>query len=83
MLQADVFSAIITDVAGPNPKTDYGEPYWARQLRGQVDENNDPCLKNADSYVWFALESYWTYTFKDDLKDQGGYFNPPAKPSDD
>ena len=77
------FKAIIGDQAGPNPDTDYGQPYWAWQLRGDVTDDHDPCLKNADSYVWFALESYWTYTFKDQLKDQGGYFNPPKKLSDD
>ena len=81
--QVEEYKAIIVDVGGPNPDTDYGEPYWAWQLRGDVTDDHDPCLKNADSYVWFALESYWTYTFKDELKDQGGYFNPPKKLSDD
>lgn len=82
-IQPEEFKAIIGDEAGPNPETDYGEPYWAWQLRGDVTDDHDPCLKNADSYVWFALESYWTYTFKDKLRDQGGYFKPPKTLNND
>ena len=73
---------MISDIAGESGETAVavGEPYYARQLRRQ-----DPamCLLNADNYVWFALESWWTRACYDELKEQGHRFDEPVDPNDD
>lgn len=72
---------IIGDEAGPDPDVDYGEPYYSRELRRNVGDNDETCVRNADSYVWFAFESYWTNKYKDELADQDGYFFDPRDPT--
>lgn len=67
------FGARIGDEGGPNPDIDYGNPYWAAIRRGHVEDGKDPCLNNADNYVGYALEMYWTNKFKESLLDQGGH----------
>ena len=81
--QPDDNRSIISDIAGPEPERNFGEPYWAWILRSTVDTDGDQCILNADSDVWFALETYWTAKCPDKLADQGGFFDPPVEPDDE
>lgn len=70
--QPDREGALISDIGQP------GRPYDSYHLRQMYDERpDDLCIRNADNYVWFALEMYWTHKCKDKLKDQNGRFDPP------
>lgn len=51
-------------------------------LRNQVNTPKaDVCAINADNYVWFALEIYWTNVCAEQLNEhQDGAFDPPKEP---
>lgn len=58
-----------------------GIPWSAYHLKEMYNERpDDLCILNADNYVWFALESYWTQVCLEQLSGQDGRFDPPQPP---
>ena len=66
--------SVMWDVDGPE---DPGSPLAARRV---LRDKPERAIQNADSYVWVALESYWTVRCSKELIDnnQGRFDNPVA-----
>jgi hypothetical protein len=82
-LQKDKNGSLISDVADAGGDKDdlqaEGDPWYSYHARQESTDQADLPLINADSYVWFALESYWTVQCKDELASQNGRFDPPVE----
>lgn len=77
---------MIADIGGDGDQTSeieaVGEPYWSWTLRQiTTPDRGDLCRINADNYVWYALETYWTEICARELASQDGNFHPPKKPA--